>query len=121
MQVANAEQTAAGGVITPIRKDAPREELLECIRAVHAGKTYLPLALAAQLAERMRHPALTSRETEVLRLLAMGQSNKEMAATLSIVEGTVKTHVSALLQKLEAADRTQAVTLALQRGLLRLE
>jgi len=102
-------------------KDAPRDELLDCVRAVHDGQTVIPPAIAVKLASRLRATELTPRELDVLRLLATGQSNKQIAAALFIAEGTVKTHVNALLRKLEAADRTGVVTLALKRGLLRLE
>ena len=102
-------------------KDAPRDELLDCVRAVHDGQTVIPPAIALKLASRLRATELTPRELDVLRLLATGQSNKQIAAALFIAEGTVKTHVNALLRKLAAADRTGVVTLALKRGLLRLE
>jgi len=102
-------------------KDAPRDELLDCVRAVHDGQTVIPPAIAVKLASRLRATELTPRELDVLRLLATGQSNKQIAAALFIAEGTVKIHVNALLRKLEAADRTGVVTLALKRGLLRLE
>jgi len=102
-------------------KDAPRDELLDCVRAVHDGQTVIPPAIALKLASRLRATELTPRELDVLRLLATGQSNKQIAAALFIAEGTVKTHVNALLRKLDAADRTGVVTLALKRGLLRLE
>ena len=102
-------------------KDAPRDELLDCVRAVHDGQTVIPPAIALKLASRLMATELTPRELDVLRLLATGQSNKQIAAALFIAEGTVKTHVNALLRKLDAADRTGVVTLALKRGLLRLE
>jgi two-component system NarL family response regulator len=102
-------------------KDAPRNELLECLRAVHSGQTIIPPAIAAKLAYRLSALALTSRELEVLHLIAEGTGNKEIAATLFIAEGTVKTHVNAVLRKLDAIDRTQAVTTALKRGILHLK
>jgi two-component system NarL family response regulator len=102
-------------------KDAPRNELLECLRAVHSGQTIIPPAIAAKLACRLSALALTSRELEVLHLIAEGTGNKEIAATLFIAEGTVKTHVNAVLRKLDAIDRTQAVTTALKRGILHLK
>ena len=101
-------------------KDAPRDDLLECIRAVHEGQTVIPPPIAAKLADRLTTSGLTRRETQVLQFVADGKSNKEIAVALSISEGTVKTHVSSILAKLEAADRTQAVTIALRRGILRL-
>jgi len=101
-------------------KDTPPQELLDTIRAVHAGQTRIPPDVAAKLAERMTGPELTHRELDVLRLLMAGKSNKEIAAALFISEGTVKTHVNNILGKLGANDRTQAVTTALKRGLVSL-
>ena len=102
-------------------KDTPREQLLECIRAVHEGRTLIPPNIAAKLADHMSASELTPRETEVLRLVADGKPNKGIATALFISEGTVKTHINSLLRKLDAADRTQAVTVALRRGILRLD
>jgi len=101
-------------------KDAPRDELLKCVRAVHEGQTIIPPPIAAKLAGRLTTSGLTRREIQVLRLTADGKANKGIAVALSISEGTVKTHVSAILAKLDALDRTQAVTIALKRGILRL-
>jgi len=101
-------------------KGTPREELLEAIRAVHAGQKRIPPEVAVKLAERMMLPDLTERELEVLQLIVAGQSNKEIGATLTITEGTVKVHVNSLLGKLGVQDRTQAVTEALKRGIVRL-
>jgi two-component system NarL family response regulator len=101
-------------------KDTPPQELLDTIRAVHAGQTRIPPDVAAKLAERMTGPELTHRELDVLRLLMAGKSNKQIAAALFISEGTVKTHVNNILGKLGASDRTQAVTTALKRGLVSL-
>ncbi len=102
-------------------KDTPRDELLDAIRAVHQGLRRIPPEVAAKLAERVTAPDLTPRELDVLRLVALGQSNKEIAAALTIAEGTVKIHVNNLLGKLGAASRTQAVTEALKRGLIHLD
>jgi len=103
-------------------KDAPREELLDAIRSVHAGQTRIPPAVAARLAERaMGGPALSPRELEVLAQIVAGRSNKEIGQALAIGEGTVKAHVNSILGKLGVADRTQAVTVALQRGIVHLE
>lgn len=96
-------------------KDTPREELLEAIRAVHAGRKHIPPEVAAKLAERLTSETLTEREQEVLQLIVAGQSNKEIGASLNITEGTVKVHVNSLLGKLGVSDRTQAVTEALRR------
>ena len=102
-------------------KDTPRAELVACLRAVHNGQTVVSPELTAKLAERLSTSTLTARELEVLRLLAQGGSNKEIANTLCVAEGTIKSHIVAILRKLDATDRTQAVTLALKRGILRLE
>lgn len=102
-------------------KDVPPAEMLATIRAVHAGQTSLSPVVAAKLAERMRSPSLTTRELDVLRLLAAGKSNKEIEAILGISPGTVKAHVTNILAKLDVDDRTQAVITALRRGLVRLE
>jgi two-component system NarL family response regulator len=101
-------------------KDTSPQELLDTIRAVHAGQTRIPPDVAAKLAERMTGPELTHRELDVLRLVMAGKSNKQIAAALFISEGTVKTHVNNILGKLGASDRTQAVTTALKRGLVSL-
>lgn len=109
------------GAMAYLLKDAPREELLEAIRAVDAGQKRIPPEVAVKLTERMSSPTLTARELEVLRLLAQGKSNGEIGAVLFITEGTVKAHVNNILNKLGANDRTQAVTMALRRGIVRLE
>ena len=99
-------------------KGMDTEELLAAIRTVHSGKSRIPAPVAERLAERMNAPALTDRETEVLRLIVGGNSNKEIAAALFISEATVKTHINSLLSKLGVSDRTQAATTALQRGIV---
>jgi DNA-binding NarL/FixJ family response regulator len=96
------------------------EELIDAIRAVHAGKTRIPQAIAERLADRMGGPGLTSRELEVLKEIVAGRSNKEIGAELSITEATVKTHINSILGKLGVTDRTQAATTALQRGIVHL-
>lgn len=106
------------GALGYLRKTAPREELLEAVRTVAAGHRHLPPEIAARLADRIGRPVPSPREREVLALVADGNSNKEIAVSLGLSEETVKHHVSNLLAKLEARDRTQAVTEALHRGLL---
>lgn len=111
-------------------KDAPREELFRAIAAVHRGESLLQPSVAAKLIDRVTHmgsappPAaedrLSEREMDVLRLMAKGQPNKEIAQVLFISESTVKTHIASIFQKLGVRDRTEAVTRALQRGILRL-
>ena len=109
------------GAMAYLLKDAPLSELLEAIRAVHAGQKRIPLAVAAKLVERMSSPQLTAREMQVLHLVVAGQSNKEIGTTLNISEGTVRAHVNNILSKMGASDRTQAATLAIKRGLVSLE
>ena len=102
-------------------KTAVREDLIQTIRAVHSGERCISPAIGARLAERMSHAELTAREIEILKLIAKGKSNKEIGGALGIAEVTVKLHVGHLLMKLKASDRTQATTIALQRGILHLE
>ena len=104
-----------------ILKSVMREELLRAIREVRDGKRYLDPTLAPLLAERVTHRSLTSRELEVLKMVAKGMGNKEIAAALNIAEVTVKLHVSHVLEKLNAKDRTEAATAALKRGILTLD
>ncbi|MEJ2733670.1 MAG: response regulator transcription factor [Anaerolineae bacterium] len=104
-------------------KDAPREDLFRAIRAAARGEAVLAPGVAARLMDRMRAPAeeaLTAREIEVLSLVAQGGSNRGIAHQLHISEATVKTHLVHIYDKLGVADRTAAVTTALQRGILRL-
>jgi len=97
------------------------DELIDAIQTVHRGRTRIPAAVAERLAERLSGNALTDRETEVLRNIVAGKSNKEIGATLFISEATVKTHINNLLSKLGVTDRTQAATMALQRGIVHLD
>jgi DNA-binding NarL/FixJ family response regulator len=99
-------------------KSSIRIELLETIRAVHRGQRCIPPAVAAELAAHMGEEALSEREIGVLRLVASGNSNKRIAAILGISEETVKAHVRNILSKLDANDRTHAVTIALARGII---
>jgi two-component system, NarL family, response regulator len=101
-------------------KDVTREALMDCIRRVHAGETSLPMHLVAKLAERVSGDSLSKREIEVLKLMAKGRSNKEIASTLFISEGTVKSHGKAIFAKLNVASRVEAVAEATRRGLIRL-
>jgi DNA-binding NarL/FixJ family response regulator len=115
--VACAMQEGASGYVV---KGMGLENLLEGIRTVHAGGQYLPREIAGRMTERI-NSELSSRELEVLRSIARGRSNKEIASALGIVEGTVKAHVTNILIKLGAADRTQAMTVAVKRQILQLE
>lgn len=126
-RIIGAVQAGARGYLL---KGAPRDELFHAIRVVAQGGSTLQPVVAAKLMERMTTPAadgivsgdeaLTEREREVLQLMAQGLQNKEIAQQLVISERTVKFHVSAILAKLGAGNRTEAVRLAMQRGLVRL-
>ncbi len=102
-------------------KDTPREEILACIRTVHRGEHNLSQTVISKLRDRPRSADLTQRELQVLQLLGEGKSNKDIAATLAIAEGTVKLHVNNLLNKLEAGSRVEAVAIALKRGILHVD
>jgi len=101
-------------------KGMPHGELLEAIRSVHAGRRYLPQSVLKSLAERPPGPELSPRELGILKLIVRGMSNKEIANTLNIMEGTVKWHVNIILGRLNVSDRTQAAVAALQRGIVEL-
>ena len=101
-------------------KSLLHRELLETIRSVHAGNKRIPPEIAAELADHAADDQLTAREIEVLRLIAAGSANKIVADHLSITEETVKAHVKSILSKLDANDRTHAVTIALKRGIIEL-
>jgi len=117
-EIYRAMQAGARGYIV---KSIVREELLRAVREVHHGRQYLDPVVASHLAERRSHRPLSTRELEVLKLLAKGFGNKEIAGALNIAEVTVKLHVSHVLEKLDVNDRTQAATAALQRGIISLE
>ena len=99
-------------------KDTLHRELLELIRAVHAGKKALSPEVSFQLAEHVSDDPLTPAEVRVLRLIAAGNANKEIAMKLSIAEETVKTHMGNILSKLAAKDRTHAVMIGIRRGII---
>lgn len=102
-------------------KGMTTEELVTTIRAVHAGRSHIPAAIAERLAERMGTEDLTPRESQVLEQIVSGKSNKEIATELAISEATVKTHINTLLSKLGVEDRTQAATAAIRRGIVPFE
>ena len=117
-EIFRAIQAGARGYVV---KSIVREELLRAVREVHRGGQYFDSVVASHLAERQSHRALSSREVDVLRLVAKGFGNKEIADVLDIAEVTVKLHVSHMLEKLDVKDRTQAATVALQRGIISLD
>ncbi|MBN3907931.1 MAG: response regulator transcription factor [Nostoc sp. NMS1] len=98
-------------------KDSEPEELLTAIRTVTRGQQYIPLNVAAKLAQRITAPELSDRELEVLQLVGQGMSNQEISTALNISESTVKTHINRILSKLDVKDRTQAAIIALKRGI----
>lgn len=99
-------------------KESLTSQLFDAIRSVHSGRRYIPPAIAGRLAERIPASDLTTRELDILKQIAKGKSNKEIAAQFSITEPTVKGHVSNLLLKLGVSDRTEAVTVAIKRGII---
>ena len=109
-------------------KDAPREDLFKAIRAVHRGESLIQPVVASKVLDRLAElsrqttsgEVLSQRELEVLQLMSKGAANKEIAAQLSITESTVKTHITNIFQKLDTSDRTEAVTQAIKRGIIRL-
>ncbi len=101
-------------------KDSSQEEILDAIRRVSVGETYLPARIVQKVAEGFRRPEISPRELEVLHWVAAGKSNKEIGVQLFISEGTVKSHVKSLLEKLDVPGRTAAIREAVHRGLVRL-
>ncbi|MGC1416901.1 MAG: response regulator transcription factor [Candidatus Acidiferrum sp.] len=110
-------QALAAGALGYIIKGMSHETLVDALRKARTGTRFLPPPVARSLADRTPNSDLSPREREVLSLMVHGQSNKEIAASLGITEATVKCHVSVILMRLDANDRTQAVIAALQRGL----
>lgn len=110
-----AVQAGAQGYLL---KGAPQSDMIDAIRAVHSGKRYFPRQIAARLAERMMRTNLTSRELEVLKMLATGLTNKQIGSALDISDNTVRNHVNSIIEKLEVCDRTEAATTAIHRGII---
>ena len=116
-EVYQAIMAGASGIVV---KEMALERLLDAIRAVHAGEQYIPPQVAAKIGERML-ANLSAREMEVLKLLAKGMSNKEIAARLGLVVGTIKIYVANIFAKLGVSDRTQALVSAVKRGIIDIE
>jgi DNA-binding NarL/FixJ family response regulator len=117
----DVHRALTSGALAYLTKDASAEELVKAILSVKSGRRYVPSPIGALLASRIPGTDLTDREVEVLRLLAKGCSNRETGDRLGIAENTVRIHVSRILDKLGATDRTQAVLIALQRGLVHVD
>jgi DNA-binding NarL/FixJ family response regulator len=117
---AEVRRALAAGARAYVLKSASPEELVNIIRQVNSGKNYLPAQIAVELARRVAHDAISEREAAVLRLIAGGNRNKDIAEKLSIAEDTVKAHIKRIMEKLGARDRTQAVSIAVQRGIIQL-
>jgi DNA-binding NarL/FixJ family response regulator len=114
----DVHRALSSGALAYLTKDAEAQLLIDAILSVRAGRRFVPPSIGALLAERVPGAELTTRELDVLRLLATGRSNREVGEQLNISENTVRIHVSRILNKLGVTDRTQAVLLALQRGLI---
>ena len=117
VEIQRALQAGARGYLL---KNMPPSELLEVIRLVHSGKKRIPPEIASQLLEHMSDEGLTDREIEVLKEVAGGNRNREIAERLFISEETVKVHMKHIMEKLGASDRTQAVSIGLRRGIIQL-
>lgn len=114
-------QSVAAGAMGYLPKSVDPDELLRAIHSVYLGKAYFHPTITSRMAERESHSKLTARELQVLELLVKGHSNKEVACALDISTRTAKLHVGNILKKMDVLDRTQAVTAALKRGLVRLD
>ena len=115
------QRALAAGARGYILKNMPPRDLVDVVRQVHAGKKRIPAEVAAQLAEHVSDEALTERERNVLQHVASGNRNRDIAEQLFISEETVKVHVKHIMEKLGASDRTEAVTIAVRRGIIQLE
>jgi DNA-binding NarL/FixJ family response regulator len=114
------QRALRAGAAAYVFKSMPKNELLNVIRSVHAGRRHVPEQVAARLAEHLGEGDLTTRELDVLRLIRDGYRNKQIANQLAIAETTVNFHIKNLVDKLQANDRTHAVTIALRRGILQI-
>lgn len=112
-----AVQAGAHGFLL---KDTSQQQMLEAIMSVHAGKRFIPREIAARLADRMLRSNLTARELEILTMLAKGLTNKQIGCALTISENTVRNHLKCVMSKLEVSDRTEAVAVAIQQGIIQI-
>lgn len=115
---AQALRALKAGAAGYLLKSTLRQELLEAIRAVRNGSRFIPAEIAQEIAQHAVLESLTEREIDVLRLVGVGKANKEIASTLGLSEETIKAHLKSIFTKLEVKDRTQAVTIAVRRGII---
>jgi two-component system, NarL family, response regulator len=113
-------QALKAGANAYLLKDSPRDQLLESIRSVHTGRLNISSSIGARLATGLRTQTLTDREVDITRAMVFGKTNKEIGALLEITEGTVKVHIRHILKKLGAGRRTEAIRIALERGIVHL-
>jgi DNA-binding NarL/FixJ family response regulator len=116
----NIYRAVLAGALGYLLKDTPQRTMLEAITTVHAGKRFIPSHIAARLAERMLRSNLTARELEIVEMLAKGLTNKQIGSALDISENTVRNHVISVMAKLEVSDRTEAVAVAIQQGIIQI-
>lgn len=113
-------RSVQAGAMGYLLKDTSKAQMLEAISAVHGGKRYIRGQIASRLAERMLRSSLTTRELEILEMIAKGLTNKQIASVLRISDNTVRNHLNSIMEKLEVSDRTEAATTAIQQGIIRL-
>jgi DNA-binding NarL/FixJ family response regulator len=116
----NIYRAFEAGALGYLLKDTSQHLMMEAIATVHVGRRYIPPEIATRLAERMMRSSLTAREQHILQMLAKGLTNKQIGCGLSISDNTVRNHVNSIMEKLEVADRTEAVTVGLQQGIIQL-
>lgn len=116
----NIYQAIQAGASGYLLKDAAQHTMLDAIVTVHAGRRCIPAHIAVRLAERMMRSNLTARESEILEMLAKGLTNKQIGSALNISQNTVRNHVNSIMAKMEVSDRTEAVAVAIQQGLIQI-
>ena len=114
----NVRRDLSAGAKGYVLKGTKRDQILETVRKVYAGQPSLSPEVAAKLADSLTHPALSERELQVLKYMAAGKSNKEIAQVIYVGENTVKAHVKSILAKMDAVGRTEAIAIAIKRGLI---
>lgn len=116
----NIYRAIEAGALGYLLKDTSQRQMLEAIASVHAGRRYITREVATRLAERMMRSSLTARESDILEMLAKGLTNKQIGRALTISDNTVRNHVNSIMEKLEVSDRTEAVTVGIQQGIIQL-